>query len=253
MSVEAVGKVAESGGLGPELVHSMEIAQGYPIHIPAFNLFSHHVNPMTFWVNESALTMLAVSIFIIIGAFLLTRKFETFPSKVQNVTEIIVESINSLSKNMIGHHWRPYSAYFGTVILFLAVSNMIGLLGIPWLKPPTRDINLPAGLAVMTLVLIIGSQLKYKKFSGMVKSWFEPLPLMLPFKLMEYVIKPMSLCLRLFGNILGAFIIMELITIVSHKFLLPPVFSLYFDIFDGLLQAFIFTFLSMMYIGEAIE
>ena len=252
MSVEAVGKAAE-GGLGPELVHSMQIVQRFSIQIPEFDLFSYHVNPMTISFNESAITMFVVSIFLILGAFLLTRKFETFPAKVQNVAEIIVESINSLSKNMIGHHWRPYAAYFGTVLLFLAVSNMIGMLGIPWLKPPTRDINIPAGLAIMTLVLIIGSQLRYKKLSGTVKSWFQPLPIMLPFKLMEYVIMPLSLSLRLFGNILGAFIIMELVTIVSHKFLLPSVFSMYFDIFDGLLQAFIFVFLSMMYIGEAIE
>ena len=64
--------------------------------------------------------------------------------------------------------------------------------------------------------------------------------------------RPLSLCMRLFGNVLGAFVIMELIKIVVPVFL-PAVFSLYFDLFDGLLQAYVFVFLTSMYISEAIE
>jgi len=87
---------------------------------------------------------------------------------------------------------------------------------------------------------------------GWVKSFFKPVPFMLPFNLLEYVTKPLSLCLRLFGNILGAFIIMEIITIILPVFL-PPIAGLYFDLFDGLIQAMVFVFLSTLYISEAVE
>jgi F-type H+-transporting ATPase subunit a len=75
---------------------------------------------------------------------------------------------------------------------------------------------------------------------------------MLPFNILEYAIKPMSLCLRLFGNILGAFIIMELIDMFVPLFL-PPIVGLYFDFFDGLIQTVVFTFLTTLYIAEAVE
>jgi F-type H+-transporting ATPase subunit a len=75
---------------------------------------------------------------------------------------------------------------------------------------------------------------------------------MLPFNIMEYAIKPMSLCLRLFGNILGAYIIMLLIESVA-PIAFPPLAGLYFDLFDGLIQAVVFAFLSTIYIAEAIE
>jgi F-type H+-transporting ATPase subunit a len=75
---------------------------------------------------------------------------------------------------------------------------------------------------------------------------------MLPFNLMEYLIKPLSLSLRLFGNILGAYIIMQLIEAVMPV-VMPPILGLYFDLFDGLIQAVVFSFLSTIYIAEAIE
>jgi F-type H+-transporting ATPase subunit a len=74
--------------------------------------------------------------------------------------------------------------------------------------------------------------------------------MMLPFNLMEYLIRPTSLCLRLFGNILGGFIIMRLVESVV-PFFLPPLLSLYFDFLDGLIQALVFTFLTVLFVAEA--
>lgn len=262
---KAVEHGAEKQSLGAELTAKMEkiTYETIEVKVPSFDIFNYHVNSFAIKFNESIFTMWVLTALIIIGTILITRKFEKFPGKVQNFAETIVEGINGLAKNMIGHHWKPFAPYFGTVLIFLAFCNTIGMLGIPefhiggflfpGLRPPTKDINLPAALALMTILIVIGSQLKFKGIGGTIKSWFEPIPIMLPFKLMEYLIKPLSLCLRLFGNVFGAFVMMELITIVSRRLLLPPIFSLYFDIFDGLLQAFIFTFLSMLYIEEAIE
>ncbi|MGN0521024.1 MAG: F0F1 ATP synthase subunit A, partial [Eubacterium sp.] len=88
-------------------------------------------------------------------------------------------------------------------------------------------------------------------FLGHLKSFTKPIWIVTPINIMEIIIKPLSLCMRLFGNIIGAFIIMELLKAVV-PIVLPVVFSLYFDLFDGFLQAYIFVFLTSLYIQEAI-
>ncbi|MBR5116833.1 MAG: F0F1 ATP synthase subunit A, partial [Lachnospiraceae bacterium] len=80
----------------------------------------------------------------------------------------------------------------------------------------------------------------------------QPIVIVTPFNILDLVTRPLSLCMRLFGNVLGAFVIMKLIEQVLPVFL-PAVFSVYFDLFDGLLQAYVFVFLTSLYIKEAVE
>ena len=87
---------------------------------------------------------------------------------------------------------------------------------------------------------------------GWAKSFAKPVAVIAPLNVLEIIIRPFSLCLRLFGNVLGAFVIMELIKEVVPM-VVPVAFSLYFDIFDGFIQAYVFVFLTSLYIGEAIE
>lgn len=91
-----------------------------------------------------------------------------------------------------------------------------------------------------------------KGLKGWLKSFADPSPVIAPMNLLEVIIRPLSLCMRLFGNVLGAFVIMELIKQLLPV-ALPVPFSLYFDIFDGLLQAYVFTFLTSMFIHEKIN
>ena len=78
------------------------------------------------------------------------------------------------------------------------------------------------------------------------------MPLLIPINLMEVAIRPLALCMRLFGNILGAFIIMEMLKLLVPV-VLPAVFSLYFDLFDGLIQTVVFVFLPTLFTGEGIK
>lgn len=195
---------------------------------------------------------------IIIGALTLriaaSRAYSTngeIPVGMANVAEIITEGINGFSKNNLHHHWKPFAPYIGALGLFLALSNTVGMFGFG-LKPPTTDVNLPAALAIMSIILVIGATIHYKGVFGFIKSFFEPIWWIFPFKIVEYFARLISLTARLFGNILGAFILMEIIIQTTHV-IIPVPFSLYFDIFDGLLQAFIFTFLTTLYIAEGIE
>lgn len=94
--------------------------------------------------------------------------------------------------------------------------------------------------------------IRRKGTKGWLKSFAEPMPVVLPINILEVFIKPLSLCMRLFGNVLGSFVIMELLKMVVPA-ILPAVFSCYFDIFDGLIQAYVFVFLTALFVKEATE
>ena len=109
-----------------------------------------------------------------------------------------------------------------------------------------------AALALMSIVLIEVAGIRARGTKGWLKSFAEPMPIILPINILEVFIKPLSLCMRLFGNVLGSFVIMELLKMVVPA-VLPAVFSCYFDIFDGLIQAYVFVFLTGLFIKEATE
>ena len=127
---------------------------------------------------------------------------------------------------------------------------MIGIFGF---VPPTKDINVTAALAGMAIILVQASFIIEKGPLKWLKSFLNPL------NLLDLVTRPLSLCMRLFGNVIGAFIIIELVKIPFKVSLgvpaigIPVVLSIIFDILDGLLQAYVFTFLTSLYMSEAIE
>lgn len=150
---------------------------------------------------------------------------------------------------MLGDHGRRYIPYLITVVLYIGIANIIGLFG---LKPPTKDLGVTAALAFMSIVLIEYSGYHAKGFKNKIKAFAEPVAIITPINMLEVFIKPLSLCMRLFGNILGSYVVMELIKSLL-AFLLPVPFSLYFDIFDGFIQAYVFVFLTSLFIKEQIE
>ncbi len=160
-----------------------------------------------------------------------------------------MEFLNGFVKTNIGAHWRPFAPWLGTVALYIGLSNLIGIFG---LVPPTKDISVTAALALMSMFLIYGAQFRYNGLAGGLKKFTEPMPLLIPINLMEVAIRPLALCMRLFGNILGAFIIMEMLKLLVPV-VLPAVFSLYFDLFDGLIQTVVFVFLTTLFTGEGIK
>ena len=104
----------------------------------------------------------------------------------------------------------------------------------------------------LSILLVEFAGIRQKGTKGWLKSFIEPIPIIAPINLLEVVTRPLSLCMRLFGNVLGSYVVMELLKIVVPA-VLPAVFSVYFDIFDGLIQAFVFVFLTALYVGEAAE
>lgn len=170
-------------------------------------------------------------------------------SKKQLVLETAVGGIHNFFEDILGKEGKAYIPYLITVTVYIGIANLIGLLGF---KPPTKDLNVTAALAVMSILLIEYAGVRQKGVKKWVKSFAEPMPIITPINILELFIKPLSLCMRLFGNVLGAFVVMELLKIIMPVFL-PIPFSIYFDIFDGLIQAYVFVFLTSLFLKESME
>lgn len=202
-----------------------------------------------FTVPESVVVTWVIMAFLVIASFLLTRNLKKTPTKGQALLELAIDSFNRFCKENLGDHWRPFAPWIGTVALYLVCANLSGLAGLP---PPTRDLTVTAALALMSMVLIYGAQFRYHGLKGGLKRFAEPTPLLLPINVMEVVIRPLSLCMRLFGNILASFVIMEMVKAIFPA-VLPVPFSLYFDLFDGLIQTLVFVFLTTLFVGESVS
>lgn len=209
--------------------------------------------PITNVVIMSWITMAV----LIIWAWVSTRNLKLVPKGLQNVTECVVETITNFVVNIIGPDGKKFAPYLGTVALFLAISNTAGALFMSELTngiigPSTRGIAIPVALAIMTIVVTIGAGIQKKGLFGFFKSLFKPVFILFPFNVLEFFIKPLSLSMRLFGNILGAYVLMEMI-LNSIPIVFPSFACLYFDLFDGLLQVFVFVLLSSLYISEEVK
>ena len=206
------------------------------------------IGPIEF--DEGVVVSWIVMAVLILLSLIMTRKLKVSNiSKRQAVLELIVTKLESFVGDMIGEEGREYVPYLITIMLYLGLSNVIGIFGF---KPPTKDLNVTIGVAFMSIVVVQIAAIRKKKVGGWLKGFTKPIAVVTPFNILDLITRPLSLCMRLFGNVLGAFIIMELLKAVLPV-VAPAVLSIYFDIFDGLLQAYVFVFLTSKYISEAIE
>jgi len=216
-------------------------------------------------ITETVIVSWGVMLILIVASLLLTRKLKQIPTGPQAILETGVEFLNNFAKNQFGSFSKHLGPYIGTLFLFLFLGNIIGILSpvevkafgrefIPpfLIRPPARDINVTAALGVISISLTIICGFAARGFVGWFKQLFHPLPVMLPFNIMDYGTRLLSLTLRLFGNMVGGLVMMYLIEGVLPV-VLPAIMALYFDLFDGILQAGIFVFLTSLYIGEAVK
>jgi F-type H+-transporting ATPase subunit a len=224
------------------------------------------------FITDTVVVMWIIMAFLMIASFVLTRRLKTTPGKTQNALEALVELIYNLCKSTIGHHWKPFAPYLGTLLLFLVCSNIIAIFNILptgtfWaqrlhiealadfeleMAPPTKNFNVTLCLSLMTMVLVVFSEFYYKGFRGWLRTFYRPLPVNGFVKVLDYFARPVSLCLRLFGNILGGLIVMSLLY-YAFPIAAPALVGIYFDLFDGMLQAYVFVFLTMIFLQEASE
>ncbi len=193
------------------------------------------------WIIMAVMTVLAIC---------LVRDLRVEnPGKKQLFLESAFTVANDFFMDIVGEKGKRYIPYLISTAIYIAISNLIGYFGF---KPPTKDLNVTAALALLSIFLIEYSGIHAKGVKRWLKGFAEPSPIMAPMNVLEVAIRPLSLCMRLFGNVLGSFVVMKLIEILC-PLVLPVPFSLYFDLFDGLIQTFVFVFLTALFIKEAVE
>jgi len=204
------------------------------------------------WITESIVVAWAIMALIAVFAIFVRiklNKFKEVPTGFQNVIEFVVEAFEGLVIRSAGPKLAWVGGWFFTVFTFLMVSNMSGL--VLFVRPPTADWPIPLGLALITFLLIQFVGLRYRGWDY-IKTFFEPVFFFLPVNILGELSRPIALSFRLFGNVLGGMILVSLVyglAPVVLQLTLPAVLHLYFDVFAGVLQAFIFTILSLTYMG----
>ncbi len=206
----------------------------------------------TFWAlnKETTVMLFIIDFMLIIAAFLTTRTLKSVPGKLQNAFEIIVELFNDLVTQTLGENGKRHIPMLGSLFLFLWVSNIIG--SIPWAVEPTRDLNVTIGHMIIVIFMVHFEAIRIKGIGSYLKSYLDPFFIMAPLNVIGELAKGVSLAFRLFGNILGGAIIVMVISYLTKYLVIPVGLNMFFGIFVGTIQAFVFTMLSMTYIAVAV-
>ena len=199
------------------------------------------------WVIIAALLVIAL-----ILRFTVLRRLSDKPSGAQNVIETMVEALINYAGSNVHGEGEMLGSYLFSVALLLTGCAVLELFGI---RTPASDVTFTLGLSLITFILINVYGIKKKGIAGRIKSLANPTPIVLPIKIVTDLAIPVSLAARLFGNMLGGMIIMDLIysALGNNAIGIPSVAGLYFNVFHPLLQAFIFITLTLTFIKEAVE
>jgi len=235
-----------------------------------------HVGNLTFHGKTLIMTWIVMGL-VLLFCYLGVRHLTSGkPGKMQNFLEWIVDFVSKIiSDNMDFKKGRPLLNYLLTLIVFIFFSNVFGLLpnltfnlidteflelgeifhGANMMSP-TADINTTLGLAILTILIVIGMGVKHKGVHYF-HHFIEPNPLFLPIHLIDMFSKPMTLGFRLFGNIFAGEVLIAVILMLPGLWvlggILPEMIWLAFSIFVGAIQSFVFTVLTTAYIAQAVE
>ena len=208
-------------------------------------LFGMSVN----WDTIFTTWLSALIVFLIV--FAATRGRAMVPSGVQNVVEMVFEFLFGQFRANVGKNYRKVSTVLLTLFMFILTANQIGLLPTEHLTAsPTNDLNTTLGLAIASSLLIHFYYIKNKGFGHWIKHFFEPIAPFVVLNLIEEISKPITLAMRLFGNILAGEILLEVLNNLAPW--LVPIVWIAFSLFVGVIQAYIFTTLVSVYMKESV-
>lgn len=199
--------------------------------------------------DSVAVTWVIMAALVLLSKILVRNLRVEDPGKAQLLLESSIGFLRDFFLDLVGEEGKNYIPYLISTAVFIGAANLIGIVGF---VPPTKDLNMTAALAVISIAVIEYAGFHKKGARGFLKSFAEPVAVILPINILEIFIRPISLCMRLFGNVLGSFVVMELIKLVVPV-IIPIPFSFYFDIFDGVIQAYVFVFLTALFIKEQLD
>lgn len=213
-------------------------------------LFGH-----TFYLTTTHISLIVVTAVIIIFALIASSKIkkanaDDTPGVIQNICEILVSTIDNMVHGIMGANGYKFRNWIATVFVFALLCNISGLFG---LRPPTADYGVTFAMGIITFCIIHYNGIKTKgtkHFSNLCKP-----VLLTPINIIGEIAVPLSLSLRLFGNVLSGTVMMGLIYgLLSPPITtgIPAVLHVYFDIFSGCIQAYVFCMLTMVYVNDKI-
>jgi F-type H+-transporting ATPase subunit a len=161
---------------------------------------------------------------------------------------IIVDLINNMTKENLGKLWKHYAPYFLTLAIYLTIANISGMFG---LSSPTSYLLVNAALAFLSFLVIQLTGIISNGGKAYIKGFFEPIFILLPINLISEITLPVSLALRLMGNIMSGGVLSKMILGLGGWYVVPilPVYNLIFDIFFGVIQMVVFLLLTIMFAG----
>lgn len=203
-------------------------------------------------VPDYIVMCLIVAAFLILFFGLSSRKLKPVPSKLQSILELIIETFDSLLVDTIGEKGKKYLPMVATVGLFILSCNLLGL--VPGLMSPTSKLNVTVGCALTVFTYYHWQGIKSQGVFKYLKHFMGPIPLiaplMVPIEIISHFSRPVSLSIRLFGNIFAEELLI-VITVSIIPFFLPLPFMAV-AIFTAVIQAFVFVLLSCIYIAGAV-
>ncbi|MCM8711653.1 F0F1 ATP synthase subunit A [Clostridium sp. SYSU_GA19001] len=206
--------------------------------------------------SENIVIQWVIIILFGVLSILFTRGLKRVPGKKQAVAEMIVEYTNSFVKSNIGEKYTELVPYVGSLILFLLAMNLTGLVGI---EPPTMDYSVALGMALTSFFIIQVYAIKKVGIGHYFLGYGKPVAFLAPMNILERILLPVSLSLRLFGNMTAAATIMTIIykglegITWFAQLVIPIPLHVYFDIFDGAVQMIVFTMLTMINLKVIVE
>lgn len=219
-----------------------------PLVVASWEMFG-----MTWNLTESVVVQWIVMGIILVICLVLGTGLKVVPTtRRQALAEWLVTFVNDMVDDSMGKKYKSYRPYVGILLVYVILCNLISLVG---LRAPTADVSVTGALAIITFFMTQYNRAKTGRLKGYLKSFIDPLPFMLPSNIIGEISNPVSMALRLFGNMVAGMVIGGLIYWalgnVMPPVVIPAVASLYFDIFSGVIQAYIFTMLTMSYISNA--
>jgi len=218
--------------------------------------------PVTMTVVGSWFCMIVLFLIFKIG----TRKLEIIPkTKLQILLESLLGFLDDLIFQSLGKYKDKFISFISCLFLFILSGNILTFFPIPWFskfgnesikfypafRTPTADLNTTVGLALLTAVVFIGTNIKNSGLIGYIKGFASPVPILLPLNIVGEIAKPINMSFRLFGNMFAGMVIMGLLYKAAPA-VIPAPLHLYFDLFSGVVQSFVFVMLSIVHIQSAL-
>ncbi|MDP4088876.1 MAG: F0F1 ATP synthase subunit A [Bacillota bacterium] len=212
-------------------------------------LFSINLFGLPVEITMDILAQWVIIAILSLFAIYSTSSLKNIPDRRQNRIEILVDTVNKLVTDNMGEEYKNFVPYIGTLMIFLLSMNLSGLFGV---EPPTRDYSIALSLGLITFIVIQGHVIRKHGLLHYFLGYTNPYAVMMPLNIIERIMIPISLSLRLFGNMTAASVLVGLIYSglgglgLLSQLGIPIPFHFYFDIFDGTIQMIIFTMLTMI-------